>query len=93
MAGSIQIGGCSLAALTARELARQVAYVPQHSPAVFPYTAFDFVLMGRSPYLRGMVGPTATDRDTTLAAMRHLGIAHLGSAAFPNSVAASSSWC
>jgi iron complex transport system ATP-binding protein len=35
-AGSIQVGGRSLTALTAKELARQVAYVPQRSPAVFP---------------------------------------------------------
>jgi iron complex transport system ATP-binding protein len=82
-AGSIQVGGRSLTALTAKELARQVAYVPQRSPAVFPYTAFDFVLMGRSPHLRGMGGPSATDRDTTLAAMRHLGIAHLEARRFP----------
>jgi len=82
-AGSIQVGGRSLTALTAKELAREVAYVPQHSPAVFPYTAFDVVLMGRSPHLRGLVGPTATDRETTLAAMRQLGIAHLGPRRFP----------
>jgi iron complex transport system ATP-binding protein len=83
LAGSIQVGGRSLAALTAKELAREVAYVPQHSPAVFPYTTFDVVLMGRSPHLRGLAGPTATDRETTLAAMRQLGIAHLGPRRFP----------
>jgi iron complex transport system ATP-binding protein len=83
MAGVIQVGSRSLAALTAKELAREVAYVPQHSPAVFPYTAFDVVLMGRSPHLRGMGGPTATDRNMALAAMQHLGIAHLGARRFP----------
>jgi iron complex transport system ATP-binding protein len=80
--GSIRVGGRDVSALAPAELARAMAYVPQSSPAVFPFVGFDVVLMGRSPYLRFMAGPTADDRERALAAMAELGIDDLAERRF-----------
>jgi iron complex transport system ATP-binding protein len=80
--GAIQVQGQDLTALTTREVARALAYVPQGMTTVLPYTAFEVVLMGRSPYLRFMAGPRAADRQHALAVMEQLGIAYLAARRF-----------
>ena len=42
--GTITLAGSDLAALSRRQLARLVAYVPQTSSTVFPFTALDMVV-------------------------------------------------
>lgn len=76
-AGSIRVSGRELTRLTPGQTARELAYVPQSAPAVFPFSAFDLVLMGRSAHLRFMASPTGADRRCALAAMDQLGIADL----------------
>ncbi len=76
-AGSIRLGGRDLHALAPAEIARELAYVPQSTPAVFPFVAFDVVLMGRSPHLRFMASPTRGDRERSMDAMTDIGIDHL----------------
>lgn len=49
--GTISIDGIDIRCMTHRELARRVAYVPQHTPAKFPMTVFDMILMGRRPHV------------------------------------------
>ena len=82
-AGTVWVQGRNLAALTTKQVARELAYVPQGTLAVFPYTAFEVVLMGRSPHLRFMAGPTTADRHLAMAAMDQLGIRHLTARRFP----------
>ncbi len=48
--GEITLDGRSLATMSAAELARQVAVVPQDLPAEFPFTVEQLVLMGRFPF-------------------------------------------
>lgn len=48
--GSVRICGSSLKNFTRRELARQIAYVPQQLSDSIPFTVKEFVLMGRFPY-------------------------------------------
>ena len=48
--GEVLFGGVPLRALEPRVRARRIAYVPQASASVFPLTALEVVLMGRSPY-------------------------------------------
>jgi iron complex transport system ATP-binding protein len=81
-AGSIRVGGRDVRALAPAELARAMAYVPQSSPVVFPFAAFDVVLMGRSPHLRFMTSPSGADRALTLKAMTELGIDDLAERRF-----------
>ena len=48
--GEVLFEGVPLRALEPRARARRIAYVPQTSASVFPLTALEVVLMGRSPY-------------------------------------------
>ena len=48
--GEVFFDGVPLCALEPRGRARRIAYVPQASASVFPLTALEVVLMGRSPY-------------------------------------------
>ncbi|MCC6719847.1 MAG: ABC transporter ATP-binding protein [Acetobacteraceae bacterium] len=81
-AGHVTVAGHSLAALSAATAARHIAYVPQAAAAAFAFRALDIVLMGRTPHLGFMAGPTAADRATAEAAMVRLAIAHLAARAF-----------
>jgi iron complex transport system ATP-binding protein len=49
--GSISLGGASLTSYSQRELAKIAAYVPQAGGRQFPFTARQFVMMGRYPHL------------------------------------------
>ncbi|TNF49061.1 ABC transporter ATP-binding protein [bacterium] len=49
--GSIRISGKPIEAYSQKELARLISYVPQADERLFPFTAREFVLMGRYPHL------------------------------------------
>ena len=75
--GKIYVEGRDIREITAKELARKIAYVPQANALVFPYKVLDMVIMGRSPYLNLMSTPSADDRCIAQAALEKLGISHL----------------
>lgn len=81
--GSIQLQGQVLASFAREDLARIVAYVPQFSSVVFPFTLAELVLMGRFPHRRprgafGGVGwETAEDVQAAEQAMAAMEILHL----------------
>src|SRR6056297_2254228 len=49
--GSVKISGSECAQTDPKELAKTVSYVPQTHDIEFPLPVFDFVMMGRYPYL------------------------------------------
>ncbi|HYN85652.1 MAG TPA: ABC transporter ATP-binding protein, partial [Pyrinomonadaceae bacterium] len=49
-AGEVFFDGRPLSALEPRARARRIAYVPQTVSTVFPFTALEVVLTGRSPH-------------------------------------------
>ena len=49
--GTVALNGRPLAAVPRRELARQLAVVPQETHPAFDYTALEMALMGRHPHL------------------------------------------
>jgi iron complex transport system ATP-binding protein len=72
--GTIRIDGRDLKSLSARDVSRCVASVPQsHTPA-FPYTVQDIVLMGRNPHLGAASQPGPHDVAVAQEAMDELGI-------------------
>ena len=81
--GTIRLHDRPLGSFARQELARIVAYVPQQSPVVFPFTLAEFVLMGRFPHRRtgGMLGgfgwETAEDVRVAGQAMGAMEILHL----------------
>lgn len=75
--GSVSLFGSSLSSLSRREVARAVGVVPQESFFAFDFTAFETVLMGRSPYLRRFEFETDEDRRVALEAMELTDTIHL----------------
>jgi iron complex transport system ATP-binding protein len=49
--GDVRLHGTPLSRLSRREIARQIAVVPQETHSTFDYSAFEIVLMGRYPHL------------------------------------------
>lgn len=75
--GSITIDGRSTAALTSRELAKLIAYIPQYHSPVFAYTVLDVVVMGRASHFSSFDTPKAADRDAAFAALERVNAVHL----------------
>ena len=48
--GEIIFDGVLLSSIERRERAKRIAYVPQSTATIFPFTALEVVLTGRSPY-------------------------------------------
>jgi iron complex transport system ATP-binding protein len=80
--GTIRVAGFDTRRLSARRLARLVAYVPQSTSAPFPFSALDIAVMGRTPYLAVGTTPSATDRRVAMGQLQQLGIEHLAGRAF-----------
>jgi len=75
--GTITIDGRSVSELSRRELAKRIAYVPQDTLWVFPYTVLEVVLMGRSPYIGRSGFENEQDLEIARETMRLTDIAHL----------------
>ncbi len=81
--GTIRLQGRALDSVSRPELSRLVAYVPQFSSVVFPFTLAELVLMGRFPHRRaggalaGVGWETAEDVQAAERAMDAMEILHL----------------
>ncbi|MGC4085581.1 MAG: ABC transporter ATP-binding protein [Vicinamibacterales bacterium] len=76
-AGRVSLGRTPIDALTRREIALRVAYVPQNTSALVPYSAFEVVLMGRTPHLGSVAVASRRDEVAAEAALAQMGITHL----------------
>jgi len=75
--GEVRFDGAPLAGFERRALARRIAYVPQSTTAVFPFTALEVVLTGRSPHLSRMQFEGEEDRHKALEALETIEAGHL----------------
>ena len=75
--GSASVCGHDISALSRRDLATLVAYVPQGHDAAFGFTAREMVLMGRTPALDAFSSPKAADDAIACAVIDRLGLAEL----------------
>ena len=73
--GSVKFEGREILKLKSRERARILSYVPQRPNLTFPLTVFNYVLLGRTPYINGFV--RKSDYDKVLYWMDRVGILHL----------------
>lgn len=80
--GEVHIGGRSISTMSARERAREVAYVPQATNTVFPYRVLDMVIMGRNPHLGVMSTPSSRDEEIARETLVKTGIVHLWDSLF-----------
>jgi iron complex transport system ATP-binding protein len=79
-AGRVLFDGRPLSSLSALAQARHRAVVPQDTSIAFPFTAFDVVLLGRSPHSRGR--PGASDRAVVRRALDRVDAAMLAERRF-----------
>lgn len=75
--GVVSFNGLPLTTLDPRERAKFIAYVPQNSATIFPFTALEVVLTGRSPYLSRFRFEDRKDVEIARAALAALDAAHL----------------
>mgnify|MGYP003815116565 CR=1 FL=1 len=75
--GEILLDGRPISAYSKRELARELAYIPQsHSPA-FNYTVLDCVLMGMTGALSPLAAPGREQTDRAMEILKSLGMEKL----------------
>ena len=75
--GKVEINGRRIAGMRPDEVAREVGYVPQVHRAAFPFTALDFVLMGRAPHISTFSVPKEEDYRKVEETFARIGITHL----------------
>lgn len=73
--GTVLIDELDTRHIARMDLARRLAYVPQHLPARFCMTVFETVLTGRRPHFAW--GPAAHDMRKTAAILQELNLAEL----------------
>jgi iron complex transport system ATP-binding protein len=76
-AGDIRVAGQPLGQLSAWDLARAVAVVPQDIPAALRFTVEELVLMGRYPHAPTRFFESAADRAVARSAMAATGVLEL----------------
>ncbi|HXK24934.1 MAG TPA: ABC transporter ATP-binding protein [Myxococcota bacterium] len=77
--GEVRLAGRTLTSFSRRELARELAVVPQDVGIPFPFRAGEVVLMGRTPHQGGLGFESADDLSRARAAMEAVGVAELAS--------------
>ena len=81
-AGTIQLGGVPFETWEPRLRAREIAYVPQSTAAVFPFPVIDLVLSGRTPHTQRFRFESAHDVERAMGALDAVGAAHLAARTF-----------
>ena len=75
--GAIFINGKDSNAYSIKKLAQQIAFVPQHTPMDFEFSAFETVLMGRNPYQTHLQNESQKDWDIVEECMKKTNTWHL----------------
>jgi iron complex transport system ATP-binding protein len=80
--GRILFDGVDLASLSARDIARRIAVVPQEIGLDFPFSVMEVVLMGRSPHSSGFGFEGTHDLEVAERAMAQAGVLELADRGF-----------
>lgn len=75
--GVVLLNGSDVYQMTNRDIAKEMAVVPQDSLIAFSFTALDVVLMGRNPHLTRFQAESSEDLAIAREAMRLTGVWHL----------------
>ncbi|WP_432407607.1 ABC transporter ATP-binding protein [Wukongibacter sp. M2B1] len=75
--GEARLYGKPVMDISEKEFWKNISYVPQARNPAFPYTVFDMVLMGRTPYLGIMNMPRKIDKEITREIIEEIGISEL----------------
>ena len=80
--GDITIDGMDSRKMSAREIARKIAYIPQAHAPTFNYSVFETVLMGTSVLMGRFRTPGSAERKAVLDMMENMNISHLAERGF-----------
>lgn len=80
--GSVRLEGKELRQLSRRHAARRMAVVPQELTTPFVFTAWDMVMLGRTPHVRPLEGIRVRDREVVEEKMVLTGTSQLASRPF-----------
>ncbi len=72
--GEVLLDGAGTGSLSGRDRARLIAYVPQEPVLPPDMTVAEYVLLGRTPYIRYLGGPGRGDREAAARAAERLGV-------------------
>ncbi|MBI4297053.1 MAG: ABC transporter ATP-binding protein [Chloroflexi bacterium] len=72
--GQVHLNGCDMRSLSRRHVAHQVAVMPQLFHIPFAFSVSEVVALGRTPYQRGLAGPSASDYLAVRQAMAQVGL-------------------
>ncbi len=75
--GTIEIDGRNVAEMSAQELARSIAYIPQYHNPTFNYSVLDMVLMGTASQLGPLATPGKAQIEIAHSALAKMNISHL----------------
>ncbi len=75
--GVVKVSGKSHKEYSRRELSQMIGLVPQFESIPFNFSVFEYVLLGRSPYLKPLQLPGSEDERITEEALLAAGIDHL----------------
>jgi len=82
--GYVGINGRSIASIPSRERGRMMALVPQEERVPFSYSVFEYVMLGRAPFLPPLASPGRDDRDCAARLLDRVGIKNLSRRFMPN---------
>lgn len=75
--GRVRLNGRAPREYSRRELSQLIGLVPQFESLPFNFTVMEYVLLGRSPYLRPFQVPGRSDQQIAERALQEAGISHL----------------
>ena len=75
--GEIRIDGTSAKTLSALQLARRIAYIPQTHQSTFPYSVLDMALMGTAHRFSPFSVPGRREKEQAMDALAQIGVSHL----------------
>lgn len=86
--GTIKINGRSTQDMSQKELANQIAYIPQYHSPIFDYSVLDIVIMGRASHFSSFDKPKAIDREAAFDALERFTLSLLPTETMPPSAEA-----
>lgn len=80
--GRVVLDGHDIRQLSRREIARRIAVVPQEMVVPFAFTAWEMVMLGRTPHVRPLMGEGQQDRQVVEEKMALTNTLHLAKRPF-----------
>ncbi|MGE5499113.1 MAG: ABC transporter ATP-binding protein [Syntrophothermus sp.] len=75
--GELRLNSVDYNQISRKNLARTIAFVPQSAQTIFPFSIYEIVMMGRTPYLNYLGLESRRDKEIVDDALNMVNITHL----------------